>query len=224
MGRAQVTQHHHQSKRHNHACTQTTEERKLAVQLSSLRLRSSHVATCKLVSELVPLGCKSILRQEETSLIDQEPKQREHPCCGRQRDTHASWFAKQNILSRHNIHVRQTTNSSDVVSVSSETKVRTQMFDRAIEKPGAPSTLYYGANTPSSRSYLHTSLWVKRCTTPLCNKLHIMLHDETNLRKCTTWTQVVSLAIARKTRLTSYEPNLIQTESGTNCHIYRGRR
>ena len=36
---------------------------------------------------------------------------------------------------------------------------------------------------------------VKRCTTPLCNKLHIMLNVKIFLRKCITRTNVVSLAL-----------------------------
>ena len=58
------------------------------------------------------------------------------------------------------------------------------------------STLCNGTNTPSSRSSqirtqrtLRTSHCVKRCTTPLCNQFLMCL------RKCTTRTFVVSLAL-----------------------------
>ena len=56
-----VTKEQHLSKRHNHASTQTTEKRKLAVQISNLNLWTSHVGARGLVSELWPHGCLSIL-------------------------------------------------------------------------------------------------------------------------------------------------------------------
>ena len=83
------------SKRNKHACTTATEKRKLEVKHGNLKFRDK--SRRRLVSELLPLGCLSILRQEENSLLDQERSQsKETTCCGRQRDTHATLFAKQN--------------------------------------------------------------------------------------------------------------------------------
>ena len=54
---------------------------------SNLRIRTNHNGPRRLASELLPLGCLSILRQEEKSPLDQERSQsREDTCCGRQRD------------------------------------------------------------------------------------------------------------------------------------------
>ena len=103
-GRAQGTKDRNESKRHSHACTQATKKRKLAVQISILSLRTGHVGASRLVIELLPLECLSILRQEETGLLDQERSQnRENTCCGTRRDTHASSFAKQDTLSRRRL-------------------------------------------------------------------------------------------------------------------------
>ena len=84
------------------------------------------------------------------------------------------------------------------------------------EAPGAPSTWCNDTNMPSSRSSqirtqrtLHTSLWLTRCTTLLCNKLYIMLNVKIFVRKCITRTSVgQSGSGARTARSTSYEPNL----------------
>ena len=103
----EVTKDHRESKRPEHACTQATEKRKLAVQISNLRFRTSHDGASRLVSDLLPVECLSILRQVENGLLDQEKSQsRKNTCCGRQRDTHASWTAKQNTLSRQKLDNR----------------------------------------------------------------------------------------------------------------------
>ena len=105
---AQVAKEHHESKRQQTRLPpKATEKRKLAVKDSNLRLWTNHVGASRLVSELLPLGCLSILRQEESGLLDQKRSQsRENTCCGRQRDTLASWFAKQNTLSRQRLDNR----------------------------------------------------------------------------------------------------------------------
>ena len=68
--------------------------------IHNLRFRTTHGGTSTLVSELLPLGCLSILRQQENGFLDQERSQsRENTSCGKKRDTDASWFAKQNTVS-----------------------------------------------------------------------------------------------------------------------------
>ena len=95
----------HESKRCRYACSQATD--KLTAQPSNFGLHTCHDGASGLVSEFLPLGCLSRLRQEENGLLDQERSpSREKPCCGRQRDTHASWFAQQHILSRQRLDNR----------------------------------------------------------------------------------------------------------------------
>ena len=74
-----------------------------------------------------------------------------------------------------------------------------------------------GTNTSSFRSSqirtqrtVHTSLSVKRCTTPLCYKWHIILIVKIFLRKCITRVALVPEQHAPK----GYEPNFMQKESG----------
>ena len=69
-GRARVTKDHHERKRHNHACTQATEKRKLAVQISNLKFWTAHAGASRPASEQP--GCLSRLRSEETGLLDQK--------------------------------------------------------------------------------------------------------------------------------------------------------
>ena len=75
-GRPQVTKDHRKSKRNMYASTQATEKRKLEVQISNFRLRTNNSGASRLVSEPLPLGCLSILRQKENGPLDQERSRR----------------------------------------------------------------------------------------------------------------------------------------------------
>ena len=96
---------------------------------------------------------------------------------------------------------------------------------RAIQQPpGAPSTVCNGTRSSQIRTQgtSQTSLWVNRCATPLCNKLHIMLNVQIYLRKCITRASVVSLA-------PSPEPHAPQVMGRTSFkmrveQMCRGRR
>ena len=54
------------------SCTQATERRKLAVLISNLRFPTGRDGASGVVSELLSLGCLSILRQEENGSLDHE--------------------------------------------------------------------------------------------------------------------------------------------------------
>ena len=86
-GRAQATKDHRKNKRNKYAGTQATDTRKLEVQICHMNFQTRNRVATRIVSEFLPLGCLSILRQEETGLLDQDRSQsRENTCSGRQRD------------------------------------------------------------------------------------------------------------------------------------------
>ena len=68
MGRAQTTKDHPKSKRNKYACTQATDKRKLEVQSSNLKFQTGQDGASGLMSEFLPVGRLSKLRQKEKTL------------------------------------------------------------------------------------------------------------------------------------------------------------
>ena len=96
----------HQSKRHNLACNQTTEERS-----SPSRSATSGSGQDTLgqvdwrASSCRSDACRYSDRRYPDSLIRDEPS-REDTCCCKQRNTHTGWFATQNTLNRQGLDNR----------------------------------------------------------------------------------------------------------------------
>ena len=66
-GSAETPNDRRENERDQYACNPDIEKRKLPLLIHNLRFQTIHDRVNTLVSELLPLGCLSVLRQEENS-------------------------------------------------------------------------------------------------------------------------------------------------------------